>query len=55
MKLKERMQNSFFALSDNRLLGRKKARNFICIIVPCFYSCACDNGGMVYRKRYGKY
>lgn len=24
MKLKERMQNSFFALSDNRLLGRKK-------------------------------
>ena len=34
---------------------QKKARNFICIIVPCFYSCACDNGGMVYRKRYGKY
>lgn len=24
MKLKERVQNSFFALSDNRLLGRKK-------------------------------
>lgn len=24
MKLKEKMQNSFFALSDNRLLGRKK-------------------------------
>lgn len=24
MKLKERMQNSFFALSDNRLLGKKK-------------------------------
>lgn len=24
MKLKERMQNSFFALSDNRLLGRKR-------------------------------
>ena len=24
MKLKERMQNSFFSLSDNRLLGRKK-------------------------------
>ena len=24
MKLKERMQNSFLALSDNRLLGRKK-------------------------------
>ena len=24
MKLKERMQNSFFALSGNRLLGRKK-------------------------------
>ena len=24
MKLKERMQNSIFALSDNRLLGSKK-------------------------------
>lgn len=38
-----------FALSDNRLLGRKSSQ-FHMYHCSLFYSCACDNGGMVYRK-----
>ena len=54
LKLKERMQNSFFALPITDFSAEKSSQ-FHIIIVPCFYSGACDNDGMVYRKRYGKY